>query len=92
MAQDQQIVKISREWTELTNAPASEIVFLVQGGAAYIAYTASAAAPTAEIGALYASKKGERDLISALTPLAGANRVWAKSAANETTAIFVDHA
>jgi len=92
MAQNQQVLAIGRDWTQITNASVTHILFQVLRGTAYIAYTVGTTAPTAEQGILYTSPKGENDLLSVLISLVGADRVWAKAATNETTTILVDHA
>ena len=94
MAQNQTFVDIfPGVWTQLTNSDAMAITFQTQGGAAYVRYTVGAVPPSNTLqGYLYGEGQGERlAAISALTPLLGANRVYAM-AASAACRMLVDHA
>jgi hypothetical protein len=84
------------EWTQLTNADVTTISFMVLSGIVQIRYTAGTTPPTDEDqGWVYQSLNapGEQmKALTALTPLSGANRVWARPNGGSQAVVLVDHA
>lgn len=93
MARNQEVVSCSAgQWTQLTNADATEITFQVLAGEAYIRYTADATTPSEELGFAAGTRDGPlQATVSELTYLSGAVRVWAKPV-GQSALIIVDHA
>lgn len=100
MAQDQaQVTCPAGAYTQLTNADVTKITFQALVGNIEIRFTTDTTPPAATLrGIVYRvtpeSNQGELNkLLSDLTNLAGADRVWAKPFDDaRPAAVYVDHA
>jgi len=99
MAQDQaQVTCPAGEYTQLTNADVTKITFQALVGAVEIRFTTDATPPAATLRGIVYRVTAERNegelnrLISEMTNLVGADRVWAKPFDNSPAAVYVDHA
>ena len=98
MAQDQQTITCpDGVWTQLTNADVTRITFQVLSGSVFIRFTTDTTTPTEDHGIVYKRGEGElNELLTELTNLSGADRVWAKPVSisggtADQAAVYVDH-
>ena len=78
-------------WTQLTNSDVTEATFQVQTSSAYIRFTAGTTAPTETRGLQYMEDEGElQKLMTDLTSLSGANRIWARPVGGRRAVVVVD--
>ena len=95
MARDQETITAgSGSFVQLTNGNVTRISFQVISGMAYIHFTAGETPPDDDAeGWLYKEGEGELNkLLSDLTNLSGANRVWARGLTDVGANVQVDHA
>jgi hypothetical protein len=92
MAQNQVTVTCpAGVWTQLTNADATEATFQVQTSDIYIRFTTDTTTPTETRGLLYKEGEGEiQKLMTDLTSLASADRMWAKPVGGRRAIVVVD--
>jgi hypothetical protein len=78
-------------WTQLTNSDVTEATFQVQTSDVYIRFTTDTTTPTEARGLLYPQGEGElQKLMTDLTSLAGADRIWAKPVGGRRAIVVVD--
>jgi hypothetical protein len=78
-------------WTQLTNSSVSEATFQVQSSTVYIRFTTDATAPTETSGLKYVEGEGElQKLMTDLTSLSSASRIWAIPANGRRAIVVVD--
>ena len=92
MAQNQTTVLcLPNVWTQLTNSDVTEATFQVQTSAIYVRFTAGATTPTETRGLQYMEDEGElQKLMTDLTSLSGANRMWARPVGGRRAVVVVD--
>ena len=78
-------------WTQLTNSDVSEATFQVQSSSVFVRFTTNSTAPTETSGLKYMEGEGElQKLMSDLTSLSGAVRIWAIPANGRRAVVVVD--
>ena len=95
MARDQALVSCPNgEWTEITNANATNITFQVRRGVALIRGATTGTPPSVALnGARYTSGEGTQNTpLSDLFAGAGIVRVFARPGDGRALDIYVDHA
>lgn len=92
MAQNQTTVLcLPNVWTQLTNSDVTEATFQVQTSAIYVRFTAGATTPTETRGLQYMEDEGElQKLMTDLTSLSGATRIWARPVGGRRAVVVVD--
>jgi hypothetical protein len=92
MARDQVVLELTEgEYTQLTNADATNIVFQCRKGEMEVRYTTDGTQPAATAaGQVYRRLEGERGDIADLVHLSGADRVWAKAFQCASALVYVD--
>jgi hypothetical protein len=79
------------QWTQLTNSDVTEITFQVQTSSVYIRFTSDTTTPTETRGLEYRDGEGElQKLMTDLTSLSGADRVWARPVGGRRAVVVVD--
>lgn len=94
MAQDQTLVQCTPgEWTQLTNANATTVVFQVVTGAVLVRATDDATSPTPTTGLLFRTHEGNVDLtLAEIFPGGTPVRLWARPQGGTPAAVLVSHA
>ena len=92
MAQNQTTVLcLPNVWTQLTNSDVTEATFQVQTSAIYVRFTAGTTTPVETRGLQYMEDEGEiQKLMTDLTSLSGANRMWARPVGGRRAVVVVD--
>lgn len=92
MAQNQTTVLcLPNVWTQLTNSDVTEATFQVQTSSIYVRFTAGTTTPTETRGLEYKETEGEiQKLMTDLTSLSGANRIWARPVGGRRAVVVVD--
>jgi len=79
------------QWTQITNSDITEITFQVLSSDIYVRFTTDATTPTESNGLLYREGEGElQKLMTDLTSLSGADRVWVRPANGRRAVVVVD--
>ena len=92
MAQNQTTVLcLPNVWTQLTNSDVTEATFQVQTSSIYVRFTAGTTTPTETRGLEYKETEGEiQKLMTDLTSLSGANRIWARPVGGRRAVVVMD--
>ena len=92
MAQNQVTVLCPPDvWTQLTNSDVTEATFQVQTSSIFVRFTAGATTPTETRGLQYMEGEGEiQKLMTDLTSLSGANRIWVRPVGGRRAVVVVD--
>ena len=78
-------------WTQLTNSNVTEATFQVQSSTIFVRFTTDTTAPTQTRGLQYRETEGElQKLMTDLTSLSGATRIWAIPANGRRAVVVVD--
>ena len=78
-------------WTQLTNSDVTEATFQVQTSSIYVRFTAGTTTPTETRGLEYKETEGEiQKLMTDLTSLSGANRIWARPVGGRRAVVVMD--